>query len=258
MTSLRSLGVALVVSALTVLVGVPSPSHAQVPIPYRIDWGETRTIGDVAPGMDRFWKPPTVPSHVLSLELFGGSTAPLGVDLTARLVILDHLLFSLTIGVGTYGHLLGDLASQYAGEAGRYVATLVANGLFSARAAIGVRPFDDLGLELDVGYVVLHRQSAIEASRLAATIHTQDAEGLVDGVLTAQGAHVELGWSFYVDRGLLVRPALGALFLLDASAEIRDGADHRTDIEDTIERDVTTYGISPTLSLSLGGVVDAW
>ena len=72
------------------------------------------------------------------LEVMGGVNAPLGIELTLRLAILQHLLLTASAGVVTFGGAARDVAAGYVSAEAADSALLV-DGALVLRVGLGVR-----------------------------------------------------------------------------------------------------------------------
>ncbi len=190
---------------------------------------------------------------VARLEILGGVNAPLGIDLTLRLVIAEHFLITASGGVVTFGGAARSVAMGYVSEQAANSALLV-DGAAMLRVGLGARIFD--GLEIVGGYAWLHRELTVRSDflELLGVTGITGAEGRV----TLQALWAEIGWTFTILDHFLVRPAIGVMHVLDASASLEgEGvSDNEAAYLDRTARTVETYseqyGTSPTLSLTLG------
>jgi hypothetical protein len=190
---------------------------------------------------------------VVRLEMLGGVNAPLGIDLTLRLAIAQHLLITASAGVVTFGGAARTAAMGYVSEEAANSALLV-DGALMLRVGVGARIVD--GLEIVGGYAVLHRELTVRSDflELLGVTGITGAEGRV----TLQAVWAEIGWTFTILEHFLVRPAIGVMHVLDASASlVGEGlSDNEAAYLDRTARTVETYseqyGTSPTLSLTLG------
>jgi hypothetical protein len=79
-----------------------------------------------------------------------------------------------------------------------------------------------------------------------------------EGRVTLEGLWLELAWTFTVLDHFLIRPAIGVMHVLEASASLEANglSDNESAVLDRTARTVETcaeqYGTSPTLSLTLG------
>jgi hypothetical protein len=187
------------------------------------------------------------------LEVMGGVNAPLGIELTLRLAILQHLLLTASAGVVTFGGAARDVAAGYVSAEAANSALLV-DGALVLRVGLGVRIVE--GLEIVGGYASLHRELTVRSDFLSllGVTSVTSAEGRV----TLGAVWAELGYTFTILDHFLVRPAIGVMHVVDASATLTN-----TSVSDneaaTLVRAATTvetyseqYGTSPTLSVTLG------
>lgn len=187
------------------------------------------------------------------LEVMGGVSAPLGVELTLRLAILEHFLVTASAGVVTFGGAARAVALGYVGEEAANSALLV-DGAIMLRAGLGVRIIE--GLEIVGGYAWLHRELTVRNDFLTLLGVTEATSA--EGRVTLQALWAEIGWTFTVLDHFLVRPAIGVMHVLDAQASLV--AEGLSDNQDALlartARTVVTnseqYGTSPTVSITLG------
>src|SRR5688572_8871916 len=151
-------------------------AHAQRQAPI-----EPGRAGLIEPGIAR----PVQPESI-RLELMGGSTAPIDLHATARLVALDRILIGASLGLGVYGGLARQIAAWVGEDSAGRVAGSILDGMFSARFFAGVRPFEGLGLELTAGYALLHRALALNGLDVEPTI---GAQGLTAQLRASLFAH---------------------------------------------------------------------
>lgn len=187
------------------------------------------------------------------LEILGGVNAPLGVDLTLRLAILEHFLITASAGVVTFGGAARTVAMGYVSEEAANSALLV-DGASMLRVGLGARIVE--GLEIVGGYAALHRELTVREDFLS-LLGVSGITG-AEGRVTLQALWLELGWTFTVLDHFLIRPAIGVMHVLDASASLESSgvSDNEAAVLDRTARTVETYaeqyGTSPTLSLTLG------
>lgn len=207
--------------------------------------------------------PPPGDPGPFRLELMGGSMAPIDVGLTARLIVLDRLVLSLGMGAGAYGQLAQVLGTAVAGEEAGTVSRHLVSGLFALHLSAGLRPIEGEGLEILGGYSLLYRDARLDASSLLSALGAQSEEGTrLDVELMLHAVHVELAWTFVVLEHFLVRPAIGWLHVVRADSSLDvvppagssavDVQGAMDDAESTLEEALSTYGMTPTLSLSIG------
>jgi hypothetical protein len=187
------------------------------------------------------------------LEILGGVSAPLGIDLTLRLAILQHFLITASAGVVTFGGAARTIALGYVSEEAANSALLV-DGAMMLRVGLGARIVE--GLEIVGGYAVLHRELTVREDFLS-LLGVTGITG-AEGRVTLEALWLELGWTFTVLDHFLIRPALGVMHVLGASASLEGSgvSDNEAAVLDRTARTVETYaeqyGTSPTLSLTLG------
>lgn len=201
---------------------------------------------------------PPVPSTDVRFELLGGSLAPISAELAGRLVFLDRIFLSLSLGVGTYGDAAYVLATELGASAtGAQLAHDLASGLFSMRAEVGLRPLPGEGFEVAVGYAMIAREGRLRAGTVTDATGISTEGSFVAGAYMLHAIHAELGWTFRLLDRFLVRPAIGWLHVLDATASLDDlgtsYADQSLDaLANTAVGYAETWGMTPTVSLSLG------
>lgn len=187
------------------------------------------------------------------LEILGGVNAPLGIDLTLRLAILQHFLITASAGVVTFGGAARTIALGYVSEQAANSALLV-DGAMMLRVGLGARIVE--GLEIVGGYAFLQRELTVREDFLS-LLGVTGITG-AEGRVSLEALWLELGWTFTVLDHFLIRPALGVMHVLGASASLEGSgvSDNEAAVLDRTARTVETYaeqyGTSPTLSLTLG------
>lgn len=165
---------------------------------------------------------PRAPSpSPVRLELLGGATVPVDVGFRARLVLLDRVVFGLSLGVGTYGDVARSIA-EIAGvsDAGAQIAHDLTSGLLAGELSIGVRPVEGSGLELSLGYAVLQRSFALSSMTLAGAFGLQTAAADVETAYLLHAIHGEIGWTIVLLDHFVLRPAIGWLHVLAADVSL--------------------------------------
>jgi hypothetical protein len=227
--------------------------------PYRPEPGSSAWIRWEPPRVELYPERPSPYPFVrtdadpVRLEILGGVSAPLGIDLTLRLAILDHLLITASAGAVTFGGAARNVAMGYVSEEAANSALLV-DGALMLRVGIGARIVE--GLELVGGYATLHRELTVRSDflELLGVTGITHAEGRV----TLEALWLELGWTFTILDHFLVRPAVGVMHVLDAHASLvgegvsANEAAYLDRTARTVETNAEAYGTSPTLSLTLG------
>lgn len=227
--------------------------------PYRPEPGSSGWIGWEPPHVELYPERPSPYPFVRSerdpvrLELLGGVEAPLGIDLTLRLAIVEHVLVTASLGVVTFGGAARTVALGYVTEEAANSALLV-DGAMMLRVGAGARVVD--GLELLGGYALLERTLTVQNDFL--TLLGVDSITSARGSVTLEAVWLELAWTFTVLDHFLVRPAVGLMHVLDARASlVGEGlSDNEAAYLDraarTVEESSEAYGTSPTVSLTLG------
>lgn len=162
-------------------------------------------------------------------------------------------MITASAGVVTFGGAARTIALGYVSEEAANSALLV-DGAMMLRVGLGARIIE--GLEIVGGYALLHRELTVRSDflELLGVTGITEAEGRV----TLQALWAELGWTFTILEHFLVRPAIGVMHVLDASASlVGEGvSDNEAAYLDrtarTVESNAEQYGTSPTLSLTLG------
>lgn len=186
------------------------------------------------------------------VEILGGTTAPLDLSIHARVAIVDRFLLGASAGMSVYGDLFGAIVEPAAGAQAATVVRGLANGAFVGRVHLGVRPFEGEGFEIMAGYTVIQRSTTFERGSFGASYPA------VNAALLVHALHVELAWTIVLADQLLLRPAIGWTHAVGSEASLAsDGSNAQAEaaldqMETEIETAVGTYGMTPTLSLSLG------
>lgn len=195
------------------------------------------------------------------VEILAGTTAPIDVSLGARLVLVDRLLVSGSIGRAAYGSLWSGIARGAIGDAGATLIDPLFEDAWAARLGVGVRPFGQTGIELTVGYARLWTSAAWDMAAAAEVLGWQD--GGVSGELTASigidAFYVELGLTMKLFDLILLRPAIGWMQTTSARATLSTTMDVPPEMEAMLSEGgaavgaaIERYGMTPTLSLSAG------
>ena len=245
----------------SVLAQAP-PAAATSPAPHAATSVAARTSARPAPFPDALDAPSDAPSPV-RLEVLVGATAPIDVDLSARVVLFDRLFVGGSLGFGVYGGLFAAAVQPFDSGAAQ-LASPIADSVFVASVSAGFRPFAGYGLELVGGYTLLHATPSLDAATVSAALGTQLT--LPAGIstlqldATLQALHVELGWTIVVADHFLIRPALGWTQTLAASAtvsttptiaipQVAAALDATSQL---ITSALTSYAMTPTVSLAVG------
>ncbi|MEZ4247607.1 MAG: hypothetical protein R3B99_05145 [Polyangiales bacterium] len=197
-------------------------------------------------------------ARAVGLELMLGTTAPLDLGLTARVVFFERFYAYGGLGVGIYGGLYDAVASSLANDDAGSVARSLGNGAFVGRLGVGVRPFGAEGLELSFGYLGIRRGVTVDAAEVAAAAGMSTQPRDVDASLRIRAIQVELGWSLRVGERLLLRPTVGWAHGLKSrvglSAEGASAAERAAlgSIEETLTRNLDRRARTPTLGLQMG------
>lgn len=190
------------------------------------------------------------------LEVLGGVTAPLGPEIGLRLVIARRLILGGSFGMLTFGTMFQQIAEDYGAGAPAAGARWIDGGI-SLRTQIGVRLFEDLGLELMLGYAGVHREAQVGQS-IAEISGTTGSFTNVVGSLSLDALTLELGYTFTILDHFLVRPAIGVFHVLGATASATTTSTNQSDlatIDDVtaqVESALETYGTVPTVSVQIG------
>lgn len=202
--------------------------------------------------------PPPGPPDDVRFELLGGSLAPIDTELTGRVVVLDTVFLSLSLGVGTYGDAAYALATSMGASAdAAQLAHDLTSGLLSMRVGAGVRPIPGEGLELAVSYALLSHDLRLRAPTVTSATGIETEGSFVASAATLHAVHAEIGWTFRLLDHFLVRPAVGWLHVLDAQLSFDDtGTAYPDQALDALAEDWIGYaeqwGMTPTVSLSIG------
>jgi diguanylate cyclase (GGDEF)-like protein len=199
------------------------------------------------------WDSPPEPAPgAVRVEILGGTTAPVGLEIGARVVIFDRLIASASLGMTTYGGAFGNVVDAYGGN-GDLVRTL-ADGAFTLHAGVGVRPFEGEGLELMLGYTMLAQSvRRFDAVTLADALDTQTGATEASASLMVHALTIEVGWTFVVLEHFLIRPAIGFMAGVDADVAFAgtEGAS-LGGLSRALTDAILQYGMAPTLSFQLG------
>lgn len=203
----------------------------------------------------RVWpwdSPPEAPPGPVRVEILGGTTAPIGLELGARLLIFDRLIVGASLGMTTYGGAFGNVVEANGGD-GSLVRTL-ADGAFTLHAGFGVRPFEGEGLEVMLGYTLLAQPvRRFDAVTLADALSTQTGATEASASLELHALTIELGWTFVVLDHFLIRPAIGFMAAVDASVSLEGSEGASLDsLSRALDDAILEHGMAPTLSLSMG------
>jgi hypothetical protein len=198
----------------------------------------------------------------LHVEVLAGTTAPIDVEVGARVTVFDVLLGGVSLGTGAYGSLYSGLARAGGGEGAGDLVGQLAGDVMVVNAYGGIRPFGRGGIELVAGYSRLGGSTTVDMSTFASAFGTGAApEGSVTADWAFHALHLEIGWTFSVADSFLVRPAfgwtqvMGADVTMTATGSAASSAQMRqalTEGATAMEDAATTYGMMPTLSLAVG------
>lgn len=184
-----------------------------------------------------------------------GFALDLGVDLTVPIAVAARMQLEMpgrVLGRFVLGGLPDALAEAYSGAfasvGGWDAATeaTVADALGGAlylETALGVRPFEDAGLELSVGYVLVWAQTRATHVGVPARIETGN-----------HAVHATLGWRALLGDSVFLRIEAGWLHTLAASASVDVGqpSTEPPGMEEQLEAELVRRGFGPTLSISAG------
>lgn len=155
-----------------------------------------------------------------------GLATELPTDVSLRVV--GELPSRLRLG-GSVGWMPGpylDLVQGVAVGAGWYdesVATLIDAALHNAlvfRVELGARPFADLGLYGDAGYLLAALGGGLAPPETVELAVGQAAEGEVQASATAHMLSLRLGYDLVVAESIVLGPTLGGVFTLGAGAQV--------------------------------------
>lgn len=197
------------------------------------------------------------PARRVGVEVMLGTTAPLDVGVSARLVLFERLYVYGGLGVGVYGGVYDAVASGLVNDDAGSLARLLGNGAFVGRIGIGVRPFGE-GLELSIGYLGIRRGVSVDASTVAAAAGMSAQPRDVDASMRIAAIHVELGWSLRLGERVLLRPTVGWAHGLGARVGLSSEGASATEraaiasIEDSLTRGLRDRARTPTLGLQVG------
>jgi len=227
--------------------------------PYRPEPGSAAWIGWAPPRVELYPELPSPYALVRSaadpvrVEILGGANAPLGLELTLRLAVVEHLLVTVSAGVVTFGGGARTVALGYVSEEAANAALLV-DGAMMLRAGLGARIGD--GFEPVGGDALLESTLTVRNDFL--TLRGVDSITQAQGSVTLEALWLELGWTITVLDHFLIRPAVGVMHVLDARAAlVGEGVgDNEAAYLDraarTVEETSEAYGTSPTVSITLG------
>lgn len=199
---------------------------------------------------------PDEPSQrVAGVEFLAGTTAPLDVWTGVDFVLFERLLLTASVGRSAYGGLAGSIIrTQGADDAAAIIQPLLSDG-WMLRLGLGVRPFGKAGPEALVGFARLNASATWDAS----TFDLPNRLGSLSADVGINMLYVELGWSIDMFGPVFVRPAIGWTRALGSSVSLTStvAATGQTAValEATgavVEEAIDTYGMTPTLSLSIG------
>lgn len=197
------------------------------------------------------------PARRVGVEVMLGTTAPLDVGVSARLVLFERLYVYGGLGVGVYGGVYDAVASGLVNDDAGSIARLLGNGAFVGRIGVGVRPFGE-GLELSVGYLGIRRGVSVDASTVAAAAGMSAQPRDVDASMRIAAIHVELGWGLRLGERVLLRPTIGWAHGLGARVGLSSEGASATEraaiasIEDSLTRGLRDRARTPTLGLQVG------
>jgi hypothetical protein len=182
-----------------------------------------------------------------ALELGVDATVPLAVAARMQLEMPGRVLGRFVLG-GLPDALAAGYADLGASVGGWDAATrdTVADALGGAlylEAAVGVRPFEDAGLELAVGYVLVWAQARTTFSGVAVAIETG-----------SHAVHATLGWRALLGDLVFFRIEAGWLHTVGASAAVgvEQPSAEPPGMEAELEAELVRRGFGPTLSISAG------
>jgi len=193
----------------------------------------------------------------VGVEVMLGTTAPLDVGVSARLVLFERLYVYGGLGVGVYGGVYDAVASGLVNDDAGSIARSLGNGALVGRIGVGVRPFGE-GLELSVGYLGIRRGVSVDASTVAAAAGMSAQPRDVDASMRIAAIHVELGWSLRLGERVLLRPTIGWAHGLGARVGLSSEGASATEraaiasIEDSLTRGLRDRARTPTLGLQVG------
>jgi hypothetical protein len=193
----------------------------------------------------------------VGIEVMLGTTAPLDVGVSARLVLFERLYVYGGLGVGVYGGVYDAVASGLVNEDAGSIARSLGNGAFVGRVGVGVRPFGE-GLELSVGYLGIRRGVSVDASTVAGAAGMSAQPRDVDASMRIAAIHVELGWSLRLGERVLLRPTIGWAHGLGARVGLSSEGASATEraaiasIEESLTRGLRDRARTPTLGLQVG------
>lgn len=193
----------------------------------------------------------------VGVEVMLGTTAPLDVGVTARLVLFERLYVYGGLGVGVYGGIYDAVASGLVNDNAGSIARSLGNGAFVGRVGIGVRPFGE-GLELSVGYLGIRRGVSVDAATVAGAAGMSAQPRDVDASMRIAAIHVELGWSLRLGERVLLRPTIGWAHGLHARVGLTSEGANATEraaiasVEESLTRGLRDRARTPTLGLQVG------
>ncbi len=185
-------------------------------------------------GRGRALSSPWTPRSLLGefdLEITAGTVCPLALGIGVRVGHQSGVFLDVWAGgvPSAYSSLAGEAAAAYGVGAGpRGLLEGVLDGAGLVRIGVGVRPIRDLGLELALGYSLLHGAPTLPRATLEAATgqSLRPAPDRIGVMLTVHAIHLELGYGLVLFDHLLLRATVGAALAV--------GADFRVGVPDSM------------------------
>lgn len=203
-----------------------------------------------------------------SIELV--TTVPLDVAERVSLEAPNRLHLRASIGVMPYANLIDKVIKGFGGY-GDAEAAVIKEALSESlvfRAQAGFRPFDELGLYLDVGYSLITLGGDLDGNDVIVlgrgAIAPQDATSPFRHYRVSSTLHLvvlELGWEQALLDWLMVRGAIGFAGAQGASSSIEPTFSdvnaallnaYCEQAAEYLDQLYTTYVYTPTLTLGVG------
>ncbi len=205
------------------------------------------------------------------LQASVGTDAPLAVTLRGDLELPGRLRLMASGGLApqAYINVLNNvLTAASGGQSGSGFYGIRVESASAWRVHAGWRPFSGAGLVLMGGYGRLDLAGAANARTLITSVtgvtppaSVPEANGIYDVRSTLHMVDAELGWEFLLfgDR-LVIQTAIGVGVTVDARTTVSPrfasttpgAAAARTTAQDRVSEMLRSYGVVPTMSLSLG------
>jgi hypothetical protein len=213
--------------------------------------------------------PTAARANPFHLQASVGTDAPLAISLRGDVELPGRLRAMVSGGVAPQAYLnVFNNVIAASGQSGAGLFGIRVESASAWRLHAGWRPFSGAGLVLMAGYGRLDLSGSVSARELITSVtgtapppNIPEANGVYDVASALHMFDAELGWEFLLfNDHLVIQTAVGVGATVAAHTTIQPrfasttpgAAAARAQAQDQVDHTLRTYGVVPTLSLSLG------